>query len=204
MPHSCHQLSALLTVPLARGGLPPATCPLQEEACLHSADWECPGLPLWPPSPLSLRPCLFTLLSFSFPQSSSPPPSLRFMCPHSPPLWNCLEPHSGVGYKPALQKPRRQGCKSVLIFTSLPEEPTARAGLWLQVMPVILSKVVIFFPLSDTLLHHKNLYGSEKERFHSLKEHKKPTDVPSAPWECGDGIFECKNYLYIVLQHDVL
>lgn len=26
---------------------------------------------------------------------------------------------------------RQQGCKSVAIFTSLPEEPTARAGLWL-------------------------------------------------------------------------
>ncbi|KAK1885215.1 Dipeptidyl peptidase 8, partial [Dissostichus eleginoides] len=31
--------------PVARGGLPPATCPLQEEACLHSVDWERPALP---------------------------------------------------------------------------------------------------------------------------------------------------------------
>lgn len=56
MPHSCHQLSALLTAPVARGGLPPATCPLQEEACLHSVDWERPALPLWP---LPLTPPLF-------------------------------------------------------------------------------------------------------------------------------------------------
>lgn len=65
MPHSCHQLSALLTASVARGGLTPPTCPLQEEACLHSADWECPALPLWPVTSPPPTPHPFTL-SLSF------------------------------------------------------------------------------------------------------------------------------------------
>lgn len=64
-----------------------------------------------------------------------------------------------------------------MIFTSLPEEPTARAGLWLRALPVILSKVVTFIFLTDTPLHHKSVHGSVAEGFHSIKE---PTNVPSA------------------------
>lgn len=101
MPHSCHQLSALLTAPVARGGLPPATCPLQEEACLHSADWERPALPLWPLPPLSAPTLsLFSLFLFYAPILSWPlsaPPS-EVLAPSQPtPAWFSEAPTVGRG-----------------------------------------------------------------------------------------------------------
>lgn len=135
MPHSCHQLSALLTAPVARGGLPPANCPLQEDACLHSADWECPGLPCWPlpllrppPSPhsFSLLPLFFCPLSYSL----SAPPSVVLVPSRLNPsvvLWSA---HSGTGGGAALRKPRQRRCKSVVVFTGLPwASPGAMVGL---------------------------------------------------------------------------
>lgn len=141
MPHSCHQLSALLTVPVARGRTPPSNLSTPGGG-LFTQCWL--GVP-WTALVTSLPSFLMPMLIYSSPsffphsgrrgggglQTAAIPlyASCALTAHPSVAVWS-----STVGQGVGLLRggPGSKGCKSVVIFTSLPEEPTARAGLWLR------------------------------------------------------------------------